>query len=265
MSETGNSAQAQEAVEAVETVVVGKKSKKGGSGNLIMDIAAEVENLTKGKALTMADNLAETIESDYFKLGGVLKLINDNSWFEGYESFDLFVYEKYGFQGRKARYLINIYTELVTKQIPWEKVAGLGWTKLKELAPILTLDNVDEWVNKASAVTVLELIAMLKAKLNSSGKESSEKTTDDVVVLKFKMNFEQAETVKAALAKAKGELGTDVDTVALENIAAGYVGGTVTAVQTDLGSVMKAAGWEAVLGLFDSLFPNIDLTVTEKE
>ena len=54
-----------------------------------------------------------------------------------------------GSQGRKARYLISIYDNLVTKMIPWEKVSHLGWTKLKDLAPVLTPENVDEWVAKA--------------------------------------------------------------------------------------------------------------------
>jgi hypothetical protein len=110
-----------------ETAVIGKK-KVEKTGNLILDIAHEVETLTKTKALNEADRLAENIEVNYFKLGGILKLINDNSWFEGFEAFDDFVEEKYGFASRKARYLISIYENLVTKMIPWEKVSHLGWT-----------------------------------------------------------------------------------------------------------------------------------------
>ena len=92
--------------------------------------------MTKTKALNMAEQLAENIEVNYFKMGGVLKLINDNSWFEGGSTTSMIsCTEKYGFQGRKARYLIAIYDNLVTKKIPWEKVSHLGWTKLKDLAP----------------------------------------------------------------------------------------------------------------------------------
>jgi hypothetical protein len=80
-----------------ETTTIGKK-KVEKTGNLILDIAHEVEGLTKVKALNLAENLAENIEVNYFKLGGVLKLINDNSWFEGaYEGFDRFVIECKGF------------------------------------------------------------------------------------------------------------------------------------------------------------------------
>src|SRR5674476_411675 len=105
-------------------------------------------------------------------------------------------------QARKAYYLIAIYTDLVTKQIAWEKVKHLGWTKLKELAPILTPENTDEWVAKAEKLTVMELIAALKA--GTSPSDITGKTSDDVTTLKFKLKPDQLEIVQAAVAKAKG-------------------------------------------------------------
>ena len=119
-----------------ETAVIGKK-KVEKTGNLILDIAHEVESLTKTKALNEAERLADNIDTNYFKMGGILKLINDNSWFEGFAAFDDFVFEKYKMKGRKARYLISIYDNLVTKMIPWDKLSHLGWTKIKELAPVI--------------------------------------------------------------------------------------------------------------------------------
>ena len=189
-----------------------------------------------------------------------MKLISENSWFESYVDFHQFVFDKYGMQARKAYYLIAIYTDLVTKQIAWEKVKHLGWTKLKELAPILTPENTDEWVAKAEKLTVMELIAALKA--GTSPSDITGKTSDDVTTLKFKLKPDQLEIVQAAVAKAKGEIGTEYDNVAIENICAGYVGGVITDHQTDLKGVMKGAGWEAVLTAFDELFPDVGLVVT---
>jgi len=251
--------------QVAETVAVGKaKVKPAKTGNLIQDIAVEVEGLTKIKALNLADDLAENIETNYFKLGGILKLISDNSWFEGYADFNTFVFEKYGFQGRKAAYLMAIYTDLVTKQIPWEKVGHLGWTKLKDLAPILTLDNVDEWVAKAEKLTVLELLAALKATMSPTG-ETSTTTTDAVVKMTFKLSMDQSEIVQAALSKAKGELGSEFDTVALENICAGYLGGTVSSANVDVQSVIKGAGWKEALTAISEIWPEIDMKVNVPE
>lgn len=248
-----------------ETTTIGKK-KVEKTGNLIVDIAHEVEGLTKTKALNMAESLAENIEVNYFKLGGVLKLINDNSWFEGFDSFDGFVFEKYGFQGRKARYLINIYDNLVTKMIPWEKVSHLGWTKLKDLAQTLTPENVDEWVAKAEKLTVLELQALLKAQQPIDGDGKPVKTTDDVVKMTFKLKADQVEIVTQALAKAKGELHTEHDTVALENICSGYVGGTTQVNKPySLDEVIETTGFEPLLKRIAEMFPQYDITVAPTE
>lgn len=269
MSDTENQAAAEEGTQvqetaAPETIAVGAKSKAKGSGDLIAEVAAEVEGLTKTKALNEVVRLAENIETNYFKMGGVLKLIYDNSWFEGFETFGLFVFETFGFQERKAKYLMEIYSELVTKQIPWEKVHHLGWTKLKDLAKVLTPENVDEWVAKAEKVTVVELQAMLKAAAPAEA-EGTAKTKDDVTTVKFKLKTDQLETVNSALNMCKAEVSTEYDNVALEMICAGYLGGSVSAAALpgeSLVDKMKAAGWEAVLETFGELFPEIDIQVT---
>jgi hypothetical protein len=269
-AETAAAGAVQEA--APVTKVVGKTTKgKATTGNLIADIANEVEQLTKPKAITLASNLAEDIETNYFKLGGVLRVINDNSWFEGFESFDVYVYEKFGFQGRKARYLIQIYTDLVTNQIPWDKVQGLGWTKLKDLSAILTLENVDEWVAKAEKLTVLELQNLLKAG-SAPGDAPSAATTDDTQTMKFKLKNDQVETVQSALNKCKAEVSTEFDNVAIENICAAYLGGVTTGQSTGatasgtpqerLNALMTELGWEESLTLFSELFPAVDLQVS---
>jgi hypothetical protein len=249
-----------------ETTAIGKK-KVEKTGNLIVDIAHEVEGLTKTKALNEADRLAENIEVNYFKMGGVLKLINDNSWFEGFELFDDFVREKYGFEGRKARYLVSIYDNLVTKMIPWEKVSHLGWTKLKDLAPVLTVDNVDEWVAKAEKLTVKELLAIIKeAKETGEGGDKKIKTTDEFVKINFKLKPDQAEIVTQALAKAKGELHTEFDAVAIENICMGYVGGTISVPKPfSLDEVIETTGFEPMLKRIAELFPSYDITVAPVE
>jgi hypothetical protein len=255
-----------EAVEAepeIETVAVGKESKTTKTGNLILDIATEVESLSRQKALKLATTLATDIEVNYFKLGGVLQVVNDNSWFEGFPDFDSYVYESFGFQGRKARYLISIYDNLVKKQIPWEAVQHLGWTKLKDLAPILTLENVDEWVEKASKVTVVELQALLKATGPTDGAQASGSTKSDLVVMKFSFKNDQAEIVNQALAKAKGELNTEYDTVAAEGIFASYLGGEALNKSYDLDTVIKNTGFDTILTRISELYPEWDITVAE--
>ena len=243
-----------------EVTTVGGKVK-AKTGDLIMDIAHKVEGLTKTKALNEAQRLADNIEANYLELGGVLKLISDNSWFEGFASFDAYVHENFGFQERKARYLVSIYDNLVTKQIPWSKVQHLGWTKLKDLALVLTPENVDEWVAKAENLTVLELQAALKAS-TSGDAPANVKTTSETTKWKVDLKADQLDIVTQAIAKAKGELHTDFDSVALENICSGYVGGvTQVAGSYDLDSVIKNTGFEPLLTRISELFPEYDINV----
>jgi hypothetical protein len=246
-----------------EAVVLGKKAAKKAEEDLILAVATEVEGLSKTKALNMAQILSETVEVSYFKLGGVLKVIKDNTWFDGATDFDSFVSEQYGFQARKAHYLIQIYTDLVTKQIPWAKVSHLGWTKLKDLSPVLTVENVDEWAAKAEKLTVAELQQVLKGATPAG--EAGAKTTDDFVKIAFKVKSDQAQIITTALAKAKGELNTEFDTVALENICAAYVAGSTGVAQAvDTSSVdafIKSTDFMTLLGRIAELNPEWDITV----
>lgn len=252
-------AQVQEAAPQEQVTAPGKKKT-----DLFVGIAQEIESLTKTKALNKAEKLSENIESEYFELGGVLKVIYENTWFEGHESFGAFVSDRFGFAERKAKYLMEIYTHLITKQIPYEKVAGLGWTKLKDLARVLTLENVDEWVAKATPLTVTQLQAILKG---PAGDKTSDKVESDVLTLKFKVKSDQAEVISSALNKAKAELNTTFDTVALENICIGYLGGSVNmdssgaATGPSFEEQFKEKGAEEVLMLIDKLFPQVVLSV----
>jgi hypothetical protein len=251
------------AVAVAKPAEVKVKSVAKGSGDLLNDIAVAVENLTKTKALNLAEELFDTVEVSYVRLGGVLKIIKDNTWFDGSADFETYVLEKFGFKGRKADYLIQIYTDLVTKQIPWAKVHHLGWTKLKDLSPILTLENLDEWVAKAEKLTVLELQAALKAK---NAPESADKPVDEFVKMNLKVKPDQKSIIDTAIAKAKGELNTQYDAVALENICAAYAaGGSVaTTAQVDLTSVdafIKSMDFMTLVTRIAELSPEWDISI----
>jgi hypothetical protein len=247
-----------------QTVVTPKVKTKGKSktveGDLFLITANEVENLTKAKALAMADELAKDVDDNYFRLGGILKAINENQWYEGYADFVEFVYEKYGFQKRKAFYLIQIYTDLVEKAIPWNKVSQLKWTQLRALSGVLTVDNVDEWVAKAMALSVAQLVALLKGNKEEGGEDE---TTDEVTVLKFKLHADQAATVKSALNKGKAAAKTDFDTVALELICTAYLADAIATPQAampedaeGLGALFSKMGIEKVFEAVSVAFGN---------
>lgn len=258
------------------------KGQKGKS-DLFVEVASEVENLTKAKAFSMVGTLLEDVESNHFRLGGVLSVIQEkssteDSWLDGHSSFRDLVEAKFGVHYRKAMYLISIYQNLVEKQIPWEKVKGLGWTKLSQLAPVLTQKNVDSWAKRAEKMTVLQIIeSVKKAKAKGGGSDAKLGETSTVTTMTFKVHEDQKGTIRKALDKIKKETKTEFDTVALTNMSAAYLGNAITVdvkepkeqsdkeKKSNMAELMKEIGYEEVLKVFEKCFPKVDLDVTVNE
>jgi len=232
------------------------------SSDLIVTTAFEIENLKEEKAFKLVPELLDNIDRDGFRLGGVLSKVQGEGWFmnAGAETFKAWVESACGIQYRKAMYLINIYNCLVQSGIPYEKVKGIGWTKLKELAPILDTENVDDWVALANEMTVLQLIEQIKAATKGSddgGNTEEGKAPSDITTITFKLHKDQKDTVRAALDKAKHQTGSDVDTVALEAICMDYLGKAGTKKPASLKELMGKKDPSDILGVFNELYPNI--------
>lgn len=244
-----------------------KKSKTKAAAtdqDQILDVAHELENLTKESAEALAYELANNEGQNEFRLGGVFSVIKSNGWFEGFKDFKAYVSEKFGIEYRKAQYCINIYDKLVSEQISWTKVQGLGWTKLSILVPVITAENVDEWVAKALEVNCDTLKALVKAATTvASPDEDDTPITTDVVKMAFTVHPDQKATIVQAIEKAKGEVSTEHSTVALENICLGYLSGSIQANKpvTSLKEQMKSVGFNQVLAIFGEIWPSIDLEV----
>lgn len=242
------------------------------SEDVIHDTVVTLEGLEMNAALSLVSELSENIDYNYFQLGGVLSTIQSKGWYHeaGYDSFKEFVAKEYGLGPRKALYLVSIYNGLVDSGVAWNKVKHLGWTKLKELANVITPDNVDHWVGVAENSTVLQLLEAIKGAntagdSGSSSDDAEGQPTSNVTTMTFKVHTDQKETVRQALDKAKEEAGTDVDTVALEMICMSFLqGGKVTKQVTGLKDAMAGASWEEVLSVFEQLWPDVDVEVTVK-
>jgi hypothetical protein len=132
-------------------MVTAVKSKKivdfGSAADTAVDEIAStatfVETLNPAQAFKQVPELLENVDQTYFKLGGVLSVIQSNDWHkaEGFESFKAMVETKFGIAYRKTMYLVQIYNSLVEKKIQWSVVSPLGWSKLKELTSVITPEN----------------------------------------------------------------------------------------------------------------------------
>lgn len=242
------------------------------ANDLIVQVAFEVENLTDKKAFELVPTLQNNIDHDFFKLGGVLAKIQADGWYmeRGYENFRGFVEAESGLEYRKALYFIGIYNNLVQSGVKWEQVKHLGWTKLKELAAILTPENVEEWAGLAENMTVLQLQAYIKEQKAKVTPAADGPTTDDdakkVTTMTFKLHTDQKATVREALDKCKAETGTEFDSVALEHICLDYLSGdSALKKMPTLAQLMKGKSAEEVLEAFSTVFPNVEITANITE
>jgi len=241
--------------------------------DIIIQTAKEVGDLNKETAFALVPSMMESVDYSYFKLGAVLSTIQDNGWWEDEApKFKDFIQDSFGLHYRKAMYLIGIYNGLVEANIPWSKVSGLGWTKLKEISfiqsdgsPFLNPDNVDEWVEKAKSMTTLNLQAAVKAAKN--GGLNADGTTDPdsegVSTITFKVHPDQKETIKQALSQTMEEIDTEFNGVALEALCLNYLaGGSTKKVPTpSLASIMEKSSVESVFEAIEAVFPELNITV----
>lgn len=239
--------------------------------DLIVSTAKEVENLKSEKAFALVPRLLDNIDHDYFRLGGVLSKVHSEGWYQekGYETFKAYVEAEVGMQYRKGMYLIGIYNALVESGIEWSKVGHLGWTKLKDLAPILSPENVDEWVAVAETMTALQLQEHIKAAMagqdsGSAGDAPDAEAAKQTTTMNFKVHKDQKATVREALDKAKNIANTEVDAVALEYIAMDYLSGGTKGKSKPMSlvEVLKTKSVEEVLDAVGIVFPTLVLQAT---
>jgi len=263
---------AQEAVNESPSMALASKKKKATKKaktgeDLIVKTAHELENLGREDAYNLVRELSNEVDFSYFKLGGVLSVIQAQGWFhdDGYDNFKAFVEAEFGIHYRKAMYLVAIYNGLVESGVPWDKVSHLGWTKLKELAHIMTPENVDEWVAAAESMSVIQLQEYIKEKQSGTletGSEESEAEVEKITTMTFKVHEDQKEIIREAIEKAKLEAGTEFDTVALEAICMNYINsGANVAAKVSVKDVMEKAGWQEVLTIFEQIWPDINVSV----
>ena len=256
----------------------GKKPKKGtamvASGlqvgevlepgvDVIGDVASEIENLKEEDARLLVPRLQEDFEFGYFKLGGVLSVIQSNSWFAPHASFKEYVENERGIHLRRATYWIELYTKMVDSKVPWSAVKHLGWTKLSRIVGMLTSDNYEQWVKIAEQQTTLQFEETVRkakeaAKRSLTNPEDGEAKT--VTTKTFKVHEDQKATIEAALKKAKEVSTTTVDTAALEFICLDFLGGNAKAT-APLHEQLKQLGIEKAVEAFNEAFPDTQLAL----
>jgi hypothetical protein len=128
----------------------------------------------------------------------------------------------------------------------------------------MTVENVDEWVQRALASTVLDLqLAIAKAKtgvLPNSGITPTDDHKSEVTTFNVKVHADQKTIIEEAIEKALVEAKTEFKGVALEAICMNYLSGGNVTKPTSLTAVLEKYSPEEVLSAMETTFPMLEIT-----
>ncbi|MGI4990997.1 hypothetical protein ACRXCV_00065 (plasmid) [Halobacteriovorax sp. GFR7] len=241
-----------------------------GGDNVFATVSESVENLTAAKALEVLPQLLDSVDNTYFAIGGIMARVHEESWWKdaGFESFRDYVEEECGQSYRTTMYWVAIYNDLIKAGVPFEAVADIGWSKLKEISKMLKPDNYEEWLQRAREMSLKQLMEYVKAMQSggSGGNDDGDGVNPNVTDVKpytFKLHEDQKLSVDAAVQSCMEQIGTEYPAVAITHICDGFnAGETGTGKAANLGDSMAAVGFEKVLEEFEKQFPHVDLEVT---
>ena len=242
--------------------------------NAIHSAVAKIEKISsEAEAAALVEQLADATGFYQFALGGVLVKIQAQGWTNGVGEFYAYLEDRFGMKKRKAQYLMSVFNTLVSLNVPWEKAKLVGWSNLRILAPLLTPENVDEWLSKASGQThghVKAMIALAKQDGTIPSGKFDDLESEPVVKKVFKIHADQVESIDNAIAKAKQEGNTQFDGQALEYVCMDYLAGgkkPTTTVNALFQKIKKSADTptdaiDVILTAFCEIFPEVTIEVT---
>jgi hypothetical protein len=257
-------------------------TKVGVNTDPLVKMSFEIENMDEAQLHTAVKSWVQRQSLDFFALGGYLTQMQMNAWFGQYKNMEEFCKAELELSYRTARYMMVCYEGILEAGLTADQVQQMGWSKLKDVVPLLNKDNVEDWVQKALTHNVSDFQELVKAEKgddNSSGAGPDTATDKVIKTASFKLLNDQIDTVKQALDKAKAEGNTESDSVALEYLALSYLNGggivqqagpadlsTIDATELPVDKIMawmKNAGAQISLEIIGEVFPDLAIECSE--
>lgn len=152
-----------------------------------MVVSEDNFDMPSDEARKRAMDLRDKMKEEYVEMCRLLFHIQRkqmySSW--GYGTFDEYVAKELEFEKSKARHLIQIWECLYERQgdkTVFDKVINLGWTKASKLIHVVNAENVDNWVEKGTHMSVEGLVKEVKTwkdkKISDDPKEALETASE---------------------------------------------------------------------------------------
>lgn len=257
---------------ASEMLVTGITNKADQAVDVIVDHTQWCETLTEAKAKEEVHTMYDGVEESYFKLGGALNKIQENSsWWEGESKFKDYVNNHLDIQYRKAMYLIGNYIALTSAKIEWDEVKHLGWTKLKEISSYLSNDNCpltnEQLIEKAGEMSRNELVNYLRSLNKGATPEEALEEALNPTTMTVKFHNDQIDLVVTAIDDVKSKNGFKENSQAIYLMAQSWLnGGQDMEVEIKADSLtpetlkpaLESMGREAAIKMVNDLWPEVE-------
>lgn len=138
----------------------------------------------------------------------------------GYKDFRSYAENELATQYRKALNFVEIGEVVTNLGLPKSRLEKIGWSKLCLLAPILTRENMEEWLQQAEEITHRELAEVTRKERVERGDLNDR---PKVVKLTIKMSEAEAGVIESAIDDAKKLTNSENTTVALEMICSDWM------------------------------------------
>jgi len=188
-----------------------KSTQKQKRHELVRAKILEIDGALDKTFLNLSQLLSESYHKEYPELWG---------YEEGPAGFREFCDDELNVGYRKSMYMVDIWDKVVEYKLDKRKVAALGWTKMKDIATVITEKNAKEWLEKAKEMSTREVSEAVKISRKPDGGDG----VPSIVTMKFQMGDSEANIVTDALSEAKKLLNTTNDTNALEYICQEWMG-----------------------------------------
>jgi hypothetical protein len=197
----------------------------------------------------------EAVEADHMALAALLaEAYNKRYWEEwGFEDFKVYCADELDVQWRKAYYFVDIWNKVEEYNLDVKEVKAIGWTKMKEIATVMTKRNYKGLMTKAKKMSAKDFIDEIKImRAKQKGKDPRPVTT----TIQLKANEDEAKTILEAISEAKKLTESGNDTVALEMICSDWL--------EDKGAVPEATPLESKISFLEKAY-GVKLSVVEEE
>lgn len=200
-------------------------SKEEVRGEDVREQIGELSHKLQENYMELAQLLDETYEQAYY-----LK------W--GYGSFPEFCNEELSIKYRRARYLVLIAKTVRRLGLDWDRIVGIGWTKMRSITSLLTDENYGKWLDQAEELTTDQLVQVVK---DSKGSQTPVvDQTPQIISMQLRMNEDEASVILEMIDRTKLLIGTDSIVTALAHVAYEYLQQSEEGpVKTDLAQVLK--------------------------